>query len=112
MDFITLHFYLIEATAAIVLLILLLLLFTHKSKIVDNINTKQERINRKYKSLQQKHNALHIMLDKIIVEKINMKTQINQLSEHSLALQEEKDLLQEKYNTILKTLDTNAYKDN
>ena len=112
MDFITLHFYLIEATAAIVLLILLLLLFTHKSKIVDNLNPKQERINRKYKSLQQKHNALHIMLDKIIVEKINMKTQINQLSEHSLALEEELTSIKEKYNTILKTLDTNAYKDN
>lgn len=112
MDFITLHFYLIEAIASIVLLILLLLLFTNKSKTVDNLNQKQEKINRKYKFLQQKHDTLHIMLDKFIVERIELKKQINKLSEHYLALQEEKDLLQEKYNTILKTLDTNAYKDN
>ena len=112
MEFIALHFYILEAISSLVLLILLIALFCSKKKEIKETEVNTENVNRKYKSLQSKHHALHTMLDKIIVEKINMKTQINELSEHSLALEEELTSIKEKYNTILKTLDTNAYKDN
>ena len=104
------HFYIIEAILVIILVYLLLLLIDRKEKRIVPQN--DSKLLSKYKSLQSKHNALHTMLDKIIVEKINMKTQINQLSEKSLALEAENKNLTENYDKAIATLDRNKYPSN
>lgn len=104
------HFYIIEAILAIILAYLLLLLIDRKDKQIVPQN--DSKLLSKYKSLQSKHNALHTMLDKIIVEKIELKQQINQLSENSLALEAENKHLTENYNKAIATLDRNIYQSN
>ena len=104
------HFYIIEAILAIILLRLsFLLIITNKHyKLPQN----DPNLLSKYKALRKKHFALHQILDKIIVEKIELKQKINQLSEKYLALEAENKHLTENYNQAIATLDTNIYPSN
>lgn len=104
------HFYIIEAILAIILfrLSFLLIITNNHCEILQN----DSNLLSKYKALRKKHFALHQMLDKIIVEKIELKQQINQLSEKSLALEAENKHLTENYNQAIKALDTNKYPSN
>ena len=104
------HFYIIEAILAIILVYLLLLLIDRKDKQIVHQNDSNALL--KYKALRKKHFALLTMLDKIIVEKIELKQQINQLSENSLALEAENKHLTENYNKAITTLDRNEYPSN
>ena len=117
MQFVT-HFYIIEAILAIILIILSFLLFmVSKSKSsTDNLSTSilssNNNIKLKYRELRKKHFALHLTLDKIIVDKINLKSELKQLTSTNLALKNEKESLEKKYNTIIQSIDTNIYKNN
>lgn len=104
------HFYIIEAILAIILFRLSFLLFITNKHCKLPKNDSNALL--KYKALRKKHFALHTMLDKIIVEKIELKQQINQLSEKSLALEAENKHLTENYNKAIATLDRNIYPSN
>lgn len=112
MQFIT-HFYIIEA---ILVIILIRLLFMVSKSSTDNlatsISSSNNNINLKYKALRKKHYALHTILDKIIVDKINLNSELIELSEQHLALKNEKESLEKKYNTVMQSIDTNIYKNN
>lgn len=111
MGYALVHFYLLEVILVLILLVLLIvsLLYSNKKEIKE-VEPTQEKINRKYKSLQSKHNALHTLLNKIIVEKITLKSEVNKLNEQFLVLQEEKNEIEKKYNTVMTTIDTNKYR--
>ena len=115
MQFIT-HFYIIEAILAIILIILSFILFMVSKSSTDNISTSisssNDNIKLKYRELRKKHFALHLTLDKIIVDKINLKSELKQLMSTNLALKNEKELLEKKYNTVMQSIDTNIYKNN
>ena len=115
MQFIT-HFYIIEAILAIILIRLSFLLFMVSKSSTDNlatsISSSNNNINLKYKALRKKHYALHTILDKIIVDKINLNSELIELSDQHLALKNEKESLEKKYNTVMQSIDTNIYKDN
>lgn len=115
MQFIT-HFYIIEAILAIILIILSFLLFIVGKSSTDNLSTSisssNDNIKLKYKALRKKHYALHTILDKIIVDKINLNSELIELSDQHLALKNEKESLEKKYNTVMQSIDTNIYKNN
>ena len=115
MQFIT-HFYIIEAILAIILIRLSFLLFMVSKSSTDNLSTSISSSNNdiklKYKELRKKHFALHSTLDKIIVDKINLKSELKQLTSNNLALKNEKESLEKKYNTVMQSIDTNIYKNN
>lgn len=114
MQFIT-HFYIIEAILAIILIRLSFLLFMVSKSSTDNLSTSissYNNINLKYRELRKKHFELHLTLDKIIVDKINLKSELKQLKSTNLALKNEKESLEKKYNTIMQSIDTNIYKNN
>lgn len=115
MQFIT-HFYIIEAILAIILIRLSFLLFMVSKSSTDNISTSisssNDNIKLKYRELRKKHFALHLTLDKIIVDKINLKSELKQLMSTNLALKNEKESLEKKYNTVMQSIDTNIYKNN
>ena len=112
MQFIT-HFYIIEA---ILVIILIRLLFMVSKSSTDNLSTSisssNDNIKLKYRELRKKHFALHSTLDKIIVDKINLKSELKQLTSTNLALKNEKESLEKKYNTVMQSIDTNIYKNN
>ena len=114
MQFIT-HFYIIEAILAIILIRLSFLLFMVSKSSTDNLSTSvsssNDNIKLKYRELRKKHFALHLTLDKIIVDKINLKSELKQLTSTNLALKNEKESLEKKYNTVMQSIDTNIYKD-
>ena len=114
MQFIT-HFYIIEAILAITLIGLSFLLFMVSKSSRDNLSTpissSNNNIKLKYRELRKKHFALHLTLDKIIVDKINLKSELKQLTSTNLALKNEKESLEKKYNTVMQSIDTNIYKD-
>ena len=114
MQFIT-HFYIIEAILAIILIGLLFLLFMVSKSSTDNLSTSisssNDNIKLKYKALRKKHYALHTILDKIIVDKINLNSELIELRDQHLALKNEKESLEKKYNTVMQSIDTNIYKD-
>ena len=115
MQFIT-HFYIIEAILAIILIRLSFLFFMVSKSSTDNLSTSisssNDNIKLKYRELRKKHFALHLTLDKIIVDKINLKSELKQLTSTNLALKNEKESLEKKYNTIIQSIDTNIYKNN
>lgn len=115
MQFIT-HFYIIEAIIAIILIRLSFLLFMVSKSSTDNLSTSilssNNDINLKYRELRKKHFALHLTLDKVIVDKINLKSELKQLTSTNLALKNEKESLEKKYNTVMQSIDTNIYNDN
>ena len=115
MQFIT-HFYIIEAILAIILIRLSFLLFMVSKSSTDNLSTSisssNDNIKLKYKALRKKHYALHTILDKIIVDKINLNSELIELSDQHLALKNEKESLEKKYNTVMQSIDTNIYKNN
>ena len=115
MQFIT-HFYIIEAILAIILIRLSFLLFMVSKSSTNNLSTyvlsSNNNIKLKYKDLRKKHFALHLTLDKIIVDKINLKSELKQLTSNNLALKNEKESLEKKYNTVMQSIDTNIYKNN
>lgn len=115
MQFIT-HFYIIESILAIILIRLLFLLFMVSKSSTDNLSTSisssNNNIKLKYRELRKKHFALHLTLDKIIVDKINLKSELKQLKSTNLALKNEKESLEKKYNTVMQSIDTNIYKNN
>ena len=114
MQFIT-HFYIIEAILAIILIRLSFLLFMVSKSSTDNLSTSisssNDNIKLKYKALRKKHYALHTILDKIIVDKINLNSELIELRDQHLALKNEKESLEKKYNTVMQSIDTNIYKD-
>ena len=114
MQFIT-HFYIIEAILAIILIGLSFLLFMVSKSSTDNLSTSisssNDNIKLKYKALRKKHYALHTILDKIIVDKINLNSELIELRDQHLALKNEKESLEKKYNTVMQSIDTNIYKD-
>ena len=109
MQFIT-HFYIIEAILAIILIILSFLLFMVSKSSTDNLSTSISSSNNdiklKYRELRKKHFASHTTLDKIIVDKINLKSELKQLTSTNLALKNEKESLEKKYNTIMQLIQT------
>ena len=115
MQFIT-HFYIIEAILAIILMRLSFLLFMIRKSSADNlsasIQSSNSNIKLKYRELRKKHFALHLTLDKIIVDKINLKSELKQLTSTNLALKNEKESLEKKYNTAMQSIDTNIYRNN
>ena len=117
MQFIT-HFYIIVAILAIILIGLSFLFFMVSKSSTDNLSTSisssksNNNIKLKYRELRKKHFALHLTLDKIIVDKINLKSELKQLTSTNLALKNEKESLEKKYNTVMQSIDTNIYKDN
>ena len=114
MQFIT-HFYIIEAILTIILIGLSFLLFMVSKSSTDNLSTSissyNNNIKLKYRELRKKHFALHSTLDKIIVDKINLKSELKQLTSTNLALKNEKESIEKKYNTVMQSIDTNIYKD-
>ena len=110
------HFYIIEAILAITLIGLSFLLFMVSKSSTDNLSTSisssNSNIKLKYRELRKKHFALHSTLDKIIVDKINLKSELKQLTSNNLALKNEKESLEKKYNTVMQSIDTNIYKNN
>ena len=106
------HFYIIEVILAI---ILIRLLFMVSKSSTDNLSTSisssNDNIKLKYKALRKKHYALHTILDKIIVDKINLNSELIELRDQHLALKNEKESLEKKYNTVMQSIDTNIYKD-
>ena len=115
MQFIT-NFYIIEAILAIILIRLLFILFMVSKRSTDNLSTSVSQSNNniklKYRELRKKHFALHSILDKIIVDKINLKSELKQLTSTNLALKNEKESLEKKYNIVMQSIDTNIYKNN
>ena len=117
MQFIT-HFYIIVAILAIILIGLSFLFFMVSKSSTDNLSTSisssksNNNIKLKYRELRKKHFALHLTLDKIIVDKINLKSELKQLTSTNLALKNEKESLEKKYNTVIQSIDTNIYKNN
>ena len=115
MQFIT-HLYIIEAILAIILIRLSFLLFMVSKSSTDNLSTSisssNDNIRLKYRDLRKKHFALHTILDKIIVDKINLNSELIELSDQHLALKNEKESLEKKYNTVMQSIDTNIYKNN
>lgn len=111
MEYALVHLYLLEVILVLILLVLLIvsLLYSNKKNIKD-LNPIQEKINRKYKSLQQKHDALHTLLNKMIVEKTTLKSEFVKLTEYTTKLEKEKDEIEKKYNLALSALDSNKYK--
>ncbi len=109
------HLYIIEAILDIILIILSFLLFMVSKNSTDNLSTSvssyNDNIKLKYRELRKKHFALHSILDKIIVDKINLKSELKQLTSTNLALKNEKESLEKKYNTVMQSIDTNIYKD-
>ena len=97
MQFVT-HFYIIEAILAIILIRLSFLLFMVSKSSTDNLSTSTSSSNNniklKYRELRKKHFALHLTLDKIIVDKINLKSELKQLTSTNLALKNEKESLE------------------
>ena len=110
------HLYIIEAILAIILMRLSFLLFMISKSSTDNLSTSisssNNNIKLKYRELRKKHFALHLTLDKIIVDKINLKSELKQLTSTNLALKNEKESLEKKYNTVMQSIDTNIYKNN
>jgi len=115
MQFIT-HFYIIATFLAIILIGLSFLFFMVSKSSTDNLSTyvssSNDNIKLKYRELRKKHFALHLTLDKIIVDKINLKSELKQLTSNNLALKNEKESLEKKYNTVMQSIDTNIYKNN
>ena len=66
----------------------------------------KKNVELKYRELRKKHFALHSILDKIIVDKINLKSELKQLTSTNLALKNEKESLEKKYNTIMQLIQT------
>ena len=110
------HLYIIEAILDIILIILSYLLFMISKSSTDNLSTSilssNNNIKLKYRELRKKHFALHSTLDKVIVDKINLKSELKQLTSTNLALKNEKESLEKKYNTVMQSIDTNIYKNN
>ena len=82
------------------------------NNLATSISPSNNNINLKYRELRKKHFALHLTLDKVIVDKINLKSELKQLKSTNLALKNEKESLEKKYNTIMQSIDTNIYKNN
>lgn len=110
------HFYIIEAILAIILMRLSFLFFMVRKSSTDNLSTSvsssNNNIKLKYRELRKKHFALHLTLDKIIVDKINLKSELKQLTSTNLVLKNEKESLEKKYNTVMQSIDTNIYRNN
>ena len=108
------HFYIIEAILAIILIRLSFILFMVSKSSTDNLSTSisssNDNIKLKYRELRKKHFALHSTLDKIIVDKINLKSELKQLTSTNLALKNEKESIEKKYNTVMQSIDANIYK--
>lgn len=101
------HFYIIEAILAIILVYLFLLLVNKNNNCMMPKNDSE--LLSKYKSLQQKHYALHTLSNKIIVEKTTLKSQLNELDKENIALKSDNEQLLDRYNQAIKALDTNTY---